>query len=171
MLRSLAVNSVVLDNNLPLLPSSGCVITCLWSVAALGCGDVQAANCLLFKYHLVKPMNTWLNSRIFRSPGGTSTLEVWGVLIRWRLRLKIPCARVARTASLRAAWLGKRGAAVHRPSHFCNTITRKLVCGTPERARGRKKMVMVKYVVSNIKVERLKTVSGFKKKKSNPFKC
>lgn len=31
VLRSWVVSSFMLDNNLPLLLSSGCVITCLWS--------------------------------------------------------------------------------------------------------------------------------------------
>lgn len=105
MLRSWAVNSFMLDNNLPLLLSSGCVITCLWSVTALGYGDMclgllcKAPSCFLFKYHLPKQMNTCLNWHVFRLPGGTSTLEVWGFLIRCRLRLNTPCACVPRTAS------------------------------------------------------------------------
>lgn len=67
VLRSWAVNSFMLDNNLPLLLSSGCVITCLWSVTELGYGDTclgllcKAPSCFLLKYHLSKQMNTCLN--------------------------------------------------------------------------------------------------------------
>lgn len=67
VLRSWAVNSLMLDNNLPLLLSSVCVITCLWSVTALSYGDMclgllcKAPSCFLFKCHLPKQMNTCLN--------------------------------------------------------------------------------------------------------------
>lgn len=87
MLKSLAVANFVLDNNLPLLFSSGCLITCLWSVTVLGYGDVclgllcKAPICLLFKYRLLKQMNTCLNLRVFGLPGGTSMLECFNSMM------------------------------------------------------------------------------------------
>lgn len=87
MLKSLAVANFVIDNNLPLLFSSGCLITCLWSVTVLGYGDVclgllcKAPICLLFKYRLLKQMNTCLNLRVFGLPGGTSMLECFNSMM------------------------------------------------------------------------------------------
>lgn len=78
------MNSFMLDNNLPLLLSSGCVITCLCSVTALGYGEMclgllrEAPSCFLLKYHLPKQINTRVNWRVFRLPGGTSALKGCG---------------------------------------------------------------------------------------------
>lgn len=163
MLKSLAVANFVLDNNLPLLFSSGCLITCLWSVTVLGYGDVclgllcKAPICLLFKYRLLKQMNTCLNLRVFGLPGGTSMLECFNSMMFMLKDTPLSRYPPRSRAGEERSWCPRPGsrapAPVPRVLPPSSTLIPKLVYGAPERARARKKMVMVKHAISDSKVD------------------